>query len=44
MCVVPMTSAELSNRIGKTGSIAVIGVTDMNFVNGIAALFECASH
>lgn len=44
MCVVPISAEELSDRIGKTGSIAVIGVTDMNFVNGIAALFECASH
>ena len=44
LCVVPISAAELSERIGKTGSIAVIGVTDMNFVNGIAALFERASH
>ncbi|MBQ8249579.1 MAG: ribosomal L7Ae/L30e/S12e/Gadd45 family protein [Clostridia bacterium] len=40
MCTVPLTSFELSERIGKTGSIAVIGVTDMNFVNGIAAHLE----
>ena len=44
MCIVPISASELSDRIGKTGSIAVIGVTDMNFVNGIAALFERASH
>ena len=31
---------ELSDRIGKTGNIAVVGVTDMNFVNGIVALFD----
>ncbi len=44
MCIVPISAGELSERIGKTGSIAVIGVTDMNFVNGITALFESASH
>ncbi len=44
MCTVPLTSSELSDRIGKTGNIAVIGVTDMNFVNGIAAHLEPASH
>lgn len=44
MCTIPTTAGELSQRIGKVGSIAVIGVTDMNFVNGIAAYFEPASH
>ena len=44
MCIVPISSLDLSDRIGKSGNIAVIGVTDMNFVNGIAALFEPASH
>ena len=43
-CIVPITSDELSARIGKTGSIAVIGITDMSFVNGIAAHLERASH
>ena len=40
MCQLPIPSSVLSKQIGKTASIAVIGVTDMNFVNGIAALFE----
>lgn len=44
MCIVPISSTLLSNRIGKSASIAVIGVADMNFVNGITALFESASH
>ena len=40
MCHIPLTASELSDRIGKTGNIAVVGVTDMNFVNGIVALFD----
>ena len=40
LCQVPIPASDLSKQIGKTASIAVIGVTDMNFVNGIAALFE----
>ena len=40
LCLIPITANELSSRIGKTASIAVIGVTDMNFVNGIAALYS----
>lgn len=44
MCIPPISSLELSNRIGKSANIAVVGVTDMNFVNGITALFESASH
>ncbi len=40
MCQVPIPSSVLSKQIGKTADIAVIGVTDMNFVNGIAALFD----
>lgn len=40
MCHIPLTASELSDRIGKTGNIAVVGVTDMNFVNGIVSLFE----
>ncbi len=40
MCHLPIPSSVLSKQIGKTASIAVIGVTDMNFVKGIAALFE----
>ena len=40
MCQIPIPVSVLSKQIGKTASIAVIGVTDMNFVNGIAALFE----
>ena len=40
VCLIPITANELSSRIGKTASIAVIGVTDMNFVNGITALYE----
>ena len=44
MCVAPVNSLELSTRIGKSANIAVVGVNDMNFVNGITALFESASH
>jgi len=40
LCEVSIPISVLSKQIGKTASIAVIGVTDMNFVNGIAALFE----
>ena len=40
MCHIPLTASELSDMIGKTGNIAVVGVTDMNFVNGIVALFD----
>jgi len=40
MCHIPLTVSELSDRIGKTGNIAVVGVTDINFVNGIVALFD----
>jgi len=39
MCQVPIPSAVLSKQIGKTGAIAVIGVTDANFISGITALF-----
>ena len=39
-CRVPVTSDVLAARIGKTSAIAVIGVTDMNFVSGITALFD----
>lgn len=44
MCIAPTPSLELSNRIGKSANIAVVGVTDMNFVNGITALFKSESH
>ncbi len=40
MCIVNIPSSVLSNQIGKTANIAVIGVTDINFANGIAALFD----
>ena len=40
MCQVPIPSSVLSKQIGKMADIAVIGVTDMNFVRGIAALFN----
>jgi len=40
ICHIPLTASELSDKIGKTGNIAVVGVTDMNFVNGIVALFD----
>ncbi len=40
LCLIPVTASELSSRIGKTASIAVVGVTDMNFVNGISALYD----
>ena len=40
MCIAPVTSAELSHRIGKTGEIMVVSVTDIHFADGIAALFE----
>ena len=39
-CQVPVSSDILSSQIGKASSIAVIGVTDANFVSGITALFE----
>ena len=44
MCIAPITSLELSHQIGKSANIAVVGVTDANFINGIAALFEDMSH
>ncbi|MBQ8551628.1 MAG: ribosomal L7Ae/L30e/S12e/Gadd45 family protein [Clostridia bacterium] len=44
LCRLPITASELSARIGKTANIAVIGVTDMNFVNGIAALIDDSAH
>lgn len=40
MCIPALSSAELSKQIGKIGDIAVIGVTDKNFANGISALFD----
>lgn len=40
ICKVPISSADLSRQIGKLSNIAVIGVNDMNFVDGITALFE----
>lgn len=39
-CHVPINSDMLSKQVGKLSNIAVFGVTDMNFVNGITALFE----
>lgn len=44
MLAAPIPSFDLSRQIGKSASIAVVGVTDMNFVNGIAALFESDTH
>ncbi len=44
LCLIPTTAYELSSRIGKTANITVIGVTDMNFVDGIAALFDDSAH
>ena len=44
LCLIPTTAFELSSRIGKTANITVIGVTDINFVNGIAALFDDSAH
>ena len=35
-----LPSAELSARIGKSGQIAVVGVTDAHFAEGIFSLFE----
>lgn len=35
-----ISSAEIGHRIGKPGAAAVVGVTDMNFANGIAALTD----
>ena len=40
LCQVPIPASVLSKQIGKTANIAVIGVCDMNFVTGIAALFD----
>lgn len=39
MCIVPLTSAQLSHQVGKTGEIMVISVTDIHFADGINALF-----
>ena len=39
-CQVPIPSSVLSKQIGKTANVAVIGITDVNFANGIAALFD----
>lgn len=44
MVLAPITSFDLSRQIGKSASIAVVGVTDMNFVNGIAALLDSDTH
>ena len=44
MVIAPVDSLELSNRIGKSANIAVVGVTDVNFINGIKALFKSESH
>lgn len=38
MCCIPVTSERLSSRIGKTANTMVVGVSDINFINGIAAL------
>jgi ribosomal protein L7Ae-like RNA K-turn-binding protein len=40
MCITTLSSSEISKQIGKTGDIAVAAVTDINFANGIAALFD----
>lgn len=40
MCRTTVTAAELGRRIGKSGDIAVVSVTDMNFANGISKLFD----
>ena len=40
MCIAPVTSAELSHQIGKTGEIMVVSITDIHFADGISALFE----
>lgn len=40
ICRIPVTADELSARIGKTANITVVGVTDVNFINGITALFD----
>lgn len=44
MCIAPVTSAELSHQIGKSGEIAVVAVTDIHFADGIAELFEDGSN
>lgn len=40
MCHIPVTADQLSSRIGKSANITVVGVTDINFINGIAALMS----
>ncbi len=40
VCIVPIDTDTLSRQVGKTSSIAVVGVADENFANGIFALFE----
>ncbi len=44
LCRIPLTAVELSHIIGKSGSIAVVSVTDMNFINGITALAADNNH
>ncbi|MBQ8510210.1 MAG: ribosomal L7Ae/L30e/S12e/Gadd45 family protein [Clostridia bacterium] len=44
LCVLTIGSAELSRQIGKTANIAVVGLTDMNFIHGISALFDGNNH
>lgn len=40
MCHIPVTADLLSSRIGKAANITVVGITDINFINGIAALMS----
>ncbi len=44
LCCIPLTADELSHTIGKSANITVIGVTDINFINGITALSNDSTH
>ena len=44
LCCIPLTAGELSHMIGKSANITVVGVTDINFINGMAALAVGNTH
>lgn len=44
ICRIPVTSDLLSSRIGKSAATMVVGITDINFINGIAALIGDETH
>lgn len=44
ICHIPVTSDALSSRIGKSAATMVVGITDINFINGIVALVGDKTH